>query len=150
MSNEQAFPGYRRVQRMGYQTDDVEPVGGMTLRDYFAAKALSAGNFPVLVGDYDGMAKACYAMADAMFKVRGGVLSGSVPDNKLDRALAYIDELRQATHRLNSEKKIITAQRDELLDALRDMLRLDLDDRPGAVAIDKARAAIAKAEGAAQ
>lgn len=40
--SQQAFPGSRRVQRMGYATDEFEPVAGMTLRDYFAAKAMGA------------------------------------------------------------------------------------------------------------
>jgi hypothetical protein len=61
--------------------DDMDPAGaGMTLRDYFAAKALSG----LLAGlDRDArrfmereaepaaaMAKACYTMADAMLKAR--------------------------------------------------------------------------------
>lgn len=34
-----AFPQKKRVHRMGYATEDFEPVGGMSLRDYFAARA---------------------------------------------------------------------------------------------------------------
>lgn len=68
MSKEQAFPGYRRVQRMGYQTDAVEPVGGMSLRDYFAAKAMQS----LAMGPYDSasIARAAYTMADAMLRER--------------------------------------------------------------------------------
>lgn len=42
-----------------------------TLRDYFAAHALASGNFPVHVGDYHGLAKAAYEVADAMIAERG-------------------------------------------------------------------------------
>lgn len=47
--------------------------GGMDLRDYFAAKAMSAymgrPNLPVSVSDEE-LATACYQMADAMMKAR--------------------------------------------------------------------------------
>ena len=47
--------------------------GGMLLRDYFAAKAMSAyigrPNLPVSVSD-DELATACYEMADSMMKAR--------------------------------------------------------------------------------
>lgn len=43
---------------------------GMTLRDYFAAKAMqsafSEGNFTFTLEDYRHLAKVAYAMADAM------------------------------------------------------------------------------------
>jgi hypothetical protein len=66
MSNQPAFPS---------PYDDAE---GMTLRDYFAAKALAPiiadwyafGDMP---GDYcnaDAIAKVAYKMADAMLKAR--------------------------------------------------------------------------------
>ena len=52
-------------------TDIINPKnGGMTLRDYFAAKAMQAGlSIPVKAEPY-AFAKACYEMADAMLKVR--------------------------------------------------------------------------------
>ena len=47
--------------------------GGMDLRDYFAAMAMSAyigrPNLPVSVGD-DELAAACYEMADSMMAAR--------------------------------------------------------------------------------
>lgn len=58
--NKQAFPNPHR-------TDEV----GMTLRDYFAAKAMLARGFTVRPYDTtDETAKDCYRMADAMMKAR--------------------------------------------------------------------------------
>ncbi len=48
-----------------------EPTTGMTLRDYFAAKAMASCKF--VTKPYDNTAstaKDCYAMADAMLKAR--------------------------------------------------------------------------------
>ena len=48
-----------------------EPFQGMTLRDYFAAKAMQARGFTVRPYDTtDDTAKDCYRMADAMMKAR--------------------------------------------------------------------------------
>lgn len=59
--NEQAFPNPHR-------TDET----GMTLRDYFAAKAMLARGFTVRPYDTtEETAKDCYRMADAMMKARG-------------------------------------------------------------------------------
>lgn len=48
---------------------------GMTLRDYFAAKAMqsafSEGNFTFTLEDYRHLAKVAYAIADAMLSARG-------------------------------------------------------------------------------
>ena len=64
-----AFPTKRRVQRAGYLTDEYEPMGGMTLRDYFAAKAMQA-----LIEKYDEspveISLEAYEIADAMLKER--------------------------------------------------------------------------------
>ena len=65
-----AFPSKKRVYRAGYETNEFEPVGGMTLRDYFAAKAMQgmmAGNWNT---NYDDWAKHAYILADAMIKAR--------------------------------------------------------------------------------
>ena len=65
-----AFPSKKRVYRAGYETNEFEPVGGMTLRDYFAAKAMQgmmAGNWNT---NYDDWAKHAYSLADAMIKAR--------------------------------------------------------------------------------
>lgn len=47
---------------------------GMTLRDYFATKAMQSafneGNFAFTLEDYRHLAKVAYAMADAMLKAR--------------------------------------------------------------------------------
>jgi hypothetical protein len=56
---EQAFPNPHRTD-----------MGGMSLRDYFAAKALQGMMVDVYIPDYDHIAKTAYAMADAMLKAR--------------------------------------------------------------------------------
>lgn len=71
-----AFPGSARVWRAGYVTQDTEPVPGMTLRDYFAAKAMQAAlsnrdAFPVK--DDNELARRCYGTADAMLRARSTV-----------------------------------------------------------------------------
>lgn len=72
-----AFPEDEVVKNMGYDTSDRRPVKGMTLRDYFAAKALQ-GMLSHQECDYTPMISAAqkqaasdaYAMADAMLKAR--------------------------------------------------------------------------------
>lgn len=72
MSNESAFP-------VVVESGPVHP--GMTLRDYFAARAMQgflSGNWEWVFGSSDdpasfaAMAKNSYAVADAMLKVREG------------------------------------------------------------------------------
>jgi hypothetical protein len=53
--------------RDGYLTPQFEPVNGMTLRDYFAAKAMAAK----FGGTKAYVAQWAYEMADAMLKARG-------------------------------------------------------------------------------
>ena len=69
MNNPPAFPSYEYQKSYG----QMMAVGGMTLRDYFAAsfvesghifKSMSDGNTPELV------AEQAYALADAMLKAR--------------------------------------------------------------------------------
>lgn len=58
-----AFPSHGSMGEVAHE--------GMTLRDYFAAKALQGGlahNRPV--ADAEGWAKWAYKMADAMLKAR--------------------------------------------------------------------------------
>ena len=68
MSNEPAFP----LHNHGTQTLGLH-ITGMTLRDYFAAKAMQgitstlSGTAPVL---YDAIADDAYEIADAMLKAR--------------------------------------------------------------------------------
>jgi hypothetical protein len=72
-----AFPGQEQITVMresGY-TDEWVPVGGMTLRDYFAAAALQgvlAGLGPVDLpeGSEDRVARVCFIAADAMLHER--------------------------------------------------------------------------------
>lgn len=68
-----AFPGKRRIYRAGYATDQFEPVDGMTLRDYFAAKAMQgliASDIQCGPNEVPVIAKSAYAMADAMLEAR--------------------------------------------------------------------------------
>jgi hypothetical protein len=66
-----AFPSKRRVQRDGYLTTEYEPVGGMTLRDYFAAKAMQGLLSDTSIkGAVLEFAARSYVMADAMLAAR--------------------------------------------------------------------------------
>ena len=65
MNNEPAFP---------YVCDaDFEYGTGMTLRDYFAAKAMTGLLTAEIVGEYSNehVAEISYRIADAMLKARG-------------------------------------------------------------------------------
>jgi len=67
MKNPPAFPQKQQIYRAGYATNEYKPVDGMTLRDYFAAKAMlrtSVGS------SYEQLAKTAYEIADAMMKAR--------------------------------------------------------------------------------
>ena len=64
-----AFP--HTVEYQGAGCAGVVPHGGMTLRDYFAAKALIATYMNGFAGpDAEHRARICYEMADAMLKAR--------------------------------------------------------------------------------
>jgi hypothetical protein len=68
-----AFPGEERVYEAGYATRRFEPVDGMSLRDYFAAKALNgmlANQHAYTQSDEHMFARDSYALADAMLKAR--------------------------------------------------------------------------------
>jgi hypothetical protein len=56
------------------ENDRAYKMHGMTLRDYFAAKAmegmLSSGNLPKTISDAD-IAECAYNLADAMLEARG-------------------------------------------------------------------------------
>ena len=71
MNNPPAFPQKRQIYRSGFATKEYEPVEGMTLRDYFAAKAMQT-----MLGwdndhtNWDSYAEDSYTMADAMLKAR--------------------------------------------------------------------------------
>lgn len=73
-----AFPDQKpRYSVDGYKTNDFEPVPGMKLRDYFAAKAMTA-LLPLCSNDArdeglsfpEHIAAVSYGMADAMLKTR--------------------------------------------------------------------------------
>jgi hypothetical protein len=51
------------------QADDRKSTSGMTLRDYFAAKAL--GNGYTQSGNAENVARYAYGIADAMLKIKG-------------------------------------------------------------------------------
>ena len=67
MNNPPAFPQKRQIYRSGFATKEYEPVEGMTLRDYFAAKAMQ--EYVGVLNSTDGTRKA-YEWADAMMKER--------------------------------------------------------------------------------
>jgi hypothetical protein len=63
-----AFPSFEFVQSYG----QMMAVGGMTLRDYFAAKAIQADMAAgVHEDDFPATAARGYKMADEMLKARG-------------------------------------------------------------------------------
>jgi hypothetical protein len=67
MNNPSAFP----KAGLDYWNKSTPINEGMTLRDYFAAKAMLARGFTVRPYDTTGeTAKDCYRMADAMLKAR--------------------------------------------------------------------------------
>jgi hypothetical protein len=80
--NPHAFPTFEDVEQYdedrGKYVSHVVPTEGMTLRDYFAAKAMQAfistSAAPAIVGGLDGAepycAAAAYLMADAMLRER--------------------------------------------------------------------------------
>ena len=64
MNNPPAFPALNEV--------GLEKAYGMTLRDYFAAKAMQGLLTAEIVGDYSNehVAEIAYVLADAMLKAR--------------------------------------------------------------------------------
>ena len=72
-----AFPEIRIRSGDNYNPPTKIYYGGMSMRDYFAAKSISAilapnpvtGQF-ALVSDFDACASTAYKMADAMLKAR--------------------------------------------------------------------------------
>ena len=64
MNNPPAFP--HTVEYKGSDCGGIVPHGGMTLRDYFAAKAMSGMMVDVEQPVCAYIAKQSYAMADAM------------------------------------------------------------------------------------
>lgn len=72
--NEQAFPQNTVYLTSNGQSVQQGPQGGMTLRDYFAAKAMqgdwAAGAAGETEGGFNKDAMRYYSMADAMIKAR--------------------------------------------------------------------------------
>jgi|APGre2960657404_1045060.scaffolds.fasta_scaffold144499_2 hypothetical protein len=74
MSNDNggsAFPEVITEYKCNDQFQDIHSVGGMTLRDYFAAKAMVVkfGKECTSI-DLERMAECCYQLADAMLRAR--------------------------------------------------------------------------------
>lgn len=68
------FPTKKRIREGVCLTDEYEHVGGMTLRDYFAAKAMQGLQAnpadEVMNMGFDAIAKYAYEQADAMLEAR--------------------------------------------------------------------------------
>ena len=65
MKNELAFPGVTYITLNGEKNPE-----GMTLRDYFAAKAMQGFQEQWVYDNSDDLACKAYALADAMLKAR--------------------------------------------------------------------------------
>ena len=73
-----AFPAKKRIYRQGYATQEFEPVEGMSIRDYFAAKAMQKFIMDEAILNTSDTSKAwlksiadaSYEMADAMIKAK--------------------------------------------------------------------------------
>ena len=75
MNNPPAFPGKQKALLIKSEHSDIAKEyeidqNGMTLRDYFAAKAMQAELTGYQGEWYDRVAKEAYKMADAMMKAR--------------------------------------------------------------------------------
>ncbi len=78
MSNDNSGPAFPVPLNPGQPWQGMAPCDGMTLRDYFAAKALQAVQMPQShmhdhESVYDRIASHCWKMADAMLKAREAV-----------------------------------------------------------------------------
>jgi len=76
MNNPPAFPGKQKALLIKSEHSDIAKEyeidqNGMTLRDYFAAKAMQGMMVDVHIPDCNYIAKTAYEMADAMLKARG-------------------------------------------------------------------------------
>lgn len=77
MSNKTGGPAFPELGNVGCNSD-WQSESGMTLRDYFAAKALSGWlasypescTHPIVAGNADEVAKHSYMLADAMLRAR--------------------------------------------------------------------------------
>jgi hypothetical protein len=77
MSNKTGGPAFPELGNVGYNSD-WQCEAGMTLRDYFAAKAMQgwlasfpeSDSHPVSSGKADLVAEVSYLMADAMLRAR--------------------------------------------------------------------------------
>jgi hypothetical protein len=68
------FPNYERGEALPIGTRQIRPIGGMTLRDYFAAQAICAqADYPANQWEAvmaERLAIRAYQIADAMLKAR--------------------------------------------------------------------------------
>jgi hypothetical protein len=76
MNNPSAFPGKQKALLIKSEHSDIAKEyeidqNGMTLRDYFAAKALSGLiNYSPEPDEHKAIAELCYSLADAMLEAR--------------------------------------------------------------------------------
>ena len=63
-------PAFPIALNLGQSWQGMAPYDGMTLRDYFAAKAMQMQPWHDLNDGYLNHAERCYSMADAMLKAR--------------------------------------------------------------------------------
>jgi len=76
MNNPPAFPGKQKALLIKSEHSDIAKEyeidqNGMTLRDYFAAKALSGLiNYSPEPDEHKAIAELCYSLADAMLEAR--------------------------------------------------------------------------------
>jgi hypothetical protein len=75
MNNPPAFPGKQKALLIKSEHSDIAKEyeidqNGMTLRDYFAAKAMQGMMVDVHIPDCNYIAKTAYEMADAMLEAR--------------------------------------------------------------------------------
>lgn len=69
MSTDTGGPAFPRPASVAPRMADIKPQDGMSLRDYFAAKAMQSLILCAKTSnDIDLLAKSAYAMADAMLK----------------------------------------------------------------------------------
>lgn len=69
MSNKTGGPAFPELGNVGYNSD-WQCEAGMTLRDYFAAKAMQSVSLALDQNEQALIAAAAYAQADAMLRAR--------------------------------------------------------------------------------
>ena len=70
MSKDNGGPAFPVPLNQGQSWQGMAPCDGMTLRDYFAAKAIQGLLASETTATHDGFAEAAYKVADAMLRAR--------------------------------------------------------------------------------